>query len=56
MLIGLQLIMMFFYLYQHLNRGMTEGFAVAELLCVLIAGVCAWEWREASKPATPATA
>lgn len=43
MLIGLHVVFMVFYLYQHLNRGLTEGYAVAWLLTVLIAGTSAWE-------------
>lgn len=39
LLIGLHVIFMVFYLYQHLNRGLTEGYAVAWLLTVLVAGV-----------------
>jgi Glycosyltransferase family 87 len=44
MLVGLHVIFMFFYLYQHLNRGLTEGYAVACLLCLLIIGGSVWEW------------
>jgi uncharacterized membrane protein len=45
LLIGLHVIFMFFYLYQHLNRGLTEGFAVASLLALLVALTGLWEWR-----------
>lgn len=49
MLIGLHAIFMVFYLYQHLNRGLTEGYAVAWLLCVLIIGTVWWEWTDAKR-------
>lgn len=55
MLIGLHVIFMVFYLYQHLNRGFSEGFAVAYLLCVLIIGTAVWEWRD-SQATAPAPA
>ncbi len=45
MLLGLHVIFMIFYLYQHLNRGLTEGYAVAWMLCVLIIGTAIAEWR-----------
>jgi hypothetical protein len=45
LLIALHAILMFFYLYQHLNRGFAEGFAVASLLAVAIVGAGVWEWR-----------
>lgn len=45
LLVGLHVIFMFFYLYQHLNRGFTEGYAVASLLALLLAGTGLWEWR-----------
>ena len=45
MLIGLHVIFMVFYLYQHLNRGLTEGYAVAWMLCALIIGTAVAEWR-----------
>ncbi len=44
LLIGLHGTFMFFYFYQHYNRGLLEGFAVACWLCVLIIGTGAWEW------------
>jgi len=45
LLIGLHVIFMFFYLYQHLNRGFAEGFAVASLLAMLVLVTGLWEWR-----------
>ena len=45
LLIGLHVVFMFFYLYQHLNRGFTEGFAVASLLAMLVLVTGLWEWR-----------
>jgi lipopolysaccharide export LptBFGC system permease protein LptF len=45
MLIGLHVIFMVFYLYQHLNRGLTEGYAVAWLITVLTIATAAWELR-----------
>jgi hypothetical protein len=52
LLIGLHVIFIVFYLYQHLNRGLTEGFAVAYLLAALIVGVALWE-RSEQKSAVP---
>jgi xanthosine utilization system XapX-like protein len=49
LLVGLQVILMFYYLYQHLNRGFTEGFAVATLLAAAIAATGLWEWRLARR-------
>ncbi len=46
MVIGLHLIFMVYYLYQHLNRGATEAYAVAFLLCVWIIGFAFIESRE----------
>lgn len=51
MLIGLHAIFMVFYLYQHLNRGLTEGYAVAWMLCALIIGTAWWEWRDSEADA-----
>lgn len=45
LLIGLHVTFMFFYLYQHLNRGFSEGYAVATLLALLIVVTGLWEWR-----------
>jgi hypothetical protein len=36
MLLGLHVIFMVYYLYQHLNRGISEGFAVAWMITVLV--------------------
>lgn len=41
--IGFHLIFMIYYLYQHLNRGIFEGYAVAWLMTVLIVSTAAWE-------------
>jgi hypothetical protein len=49
LLIGVHAIFAFFYVYQHFNRGMSEGFAVATLLAALIIGTGLWESREASR-------
>ena len=54
LLIGLHVIFMFFYLYQHLNRGFAEGFVVASLLTLLVAVTGVWEWRTLAG-LTPAT-
>lgn len=55
LLLGLHGAFMFFYLYQHLNRGLTEGFAVAVLIAGLIIGCGGWAWldRAPSPPARP---
>lgn len=53
MLIGLHFIFMVFYLYQHLNRGASEGYAVAWMLAVGIIGAAWYEWRDAKKAAAP---
>jgi uncharacterized membrane-anchored protein len=45
MLIALHVMFMGFYLYQHLNRGLTEGYAVAYVLCAAIIGTAFWEWK-----------
>jgi hypothetical protein len=50
MLIGLHVVFMTYYLYQHLNRGLTEGYAVAWMLTALIIGTAIAEfraWRQA---------
>lgn len=52
MLIGLHVIFMAFYLYQHLNRGLTEGYAVAWMLCALIIGTAWWEWKDSQREVT----
>ena len=49
MLIGFHVVFMGYYLYQHLNRGLTEGYAVAWMMTVVIIGTAAWEawsWRK----------
>ncbi len=56
MLIGLHVIFMVFYLYQHLNRALTEGYAVAWLLCALIIGTAIWEHRTATRAVEPVPA
>jgi hypothetical protein len=53
MLLGLHVVFMVFYLYQHLNRGLTEGYAVAWMLTALIIGAASGElrsWRAAKTP------
>ncbi len=45
MLLGLHVVFMVFYLYQHLNRGLTEGYAVAWMLTALIIGTALAELR-----------
>ena len=45
-LLGLHAILMFYYLYQHLNRGFSEGYAVAVCLCAWIATFAFFEWRQ----------
>jgi NO-binding membrane sensor protein with MHYT domain len=55
LLIGLHGTFMFYYLYQHLNRGLTEGFAVAVLLAGLIIGCGGWAWLDRAPP-SPARA
>ncbi len=45
LLIGLHVIFMVQYLYQHLNRALTEGYAVAWMLCVLLVATAVWEHR-----------
>lgn len=57
LLLALHAIFMTFYLYQHLNRGFSEGYAVGFLLCVAIIGATYWEWREQQASAkVPASA
>lgn len=56
LLIGLHVIFMFFYLYQHLNRGFTEGFAVASLIAMLVLVTGLWEWRLTSDQRVDAAA
>lgn len=43
--IGFHLIFMVYYLYQHLNRSITEGYAVAWMMAVLTVIVAIWEFR-----------
>ncbi len=50
LLIGLHVTFMVFYLYQHLNRGLTEGYAVAWMLAVLIIGTALGELKRAWAP------
>ena len=50
MLLGLHVVFMVFYLYQHLNRGLTEGYAVAWMLAVLIIGAALTELKRALSP------
>ncbi len=45
-LIGLHAIVMFYFLYQHLNRGFTEGYAIAVCLTAWILVFAAYEYRE----------
>lgn len=47
--VGLHVSFMVYFLYQHLNRGLTEAYAVAWLWCVLLIGVAAWEYRDTRK-------
>lgn len=42
--LGLHLVFMVFYLYQHLNRQSTEGYAVAWMFTVLTLITAAWEF------------
>lgn len=51
MLIGLHGIFMIYYLYQHLNRGFSEGYAVAWMLAVGIAAAAWYEWKDQKAPA-----
>lgn len=44
-LLGLHFIFMVYYLYVHLNRGFSEGYAVAVMLCVWLLTFAAFEWR-----------
>jgi len=44
-LLGLHAIFMFYYLYQHLNRGFSEGYAIAVCLAAWIATFAFFEWR-----------
>jgi hypothetical protein len=44
LLVGTHVLFMVFYLYQHLNRGLTEGYAVAWLMAALIIVTAAWEY------------
>ena len=47
MLLGLHVVFMVYYLYQHLNRGLTEGYAVAWLITALIIGTALGELKRA---------
>lgn len=49
LLIGVHAIFGFFYFYQHFNRGLTEGFAVATLLAILLVVTGLWENRDATR-------
>jgi hypothetical protein len=44
-LIGLHAILIFYYVYQHLNRGFSEGYAVAVCLCAWIITFAWFEYR-----------
>ena len=48
MLLGLHATFIIYYLYQHLNRSLTEGYAVAWLLTVVTVLGAAWEARTIS--------
>ncbi|MBL9038698.1 MAG: hypothetical protein JNG84_09310, partial [Archangium sp.] len=50
LLIAVHVMFMVFYLYQHLNRGATEAYAVALLFAVSILGSALWEWRDTAEP------
>ena len=39
---------MTFYLYQHLNRGLSEAYAVSVLFCGLLIASAAVEWKDAT--------
>ncbi len=54
LLLGVHVMFMIFYLYQHLNRGLTEGYAVAWSLAALIVGTAAWEYLTQRRAASPA--
>jgi hypothetical protein len=56
LLVGTHVLFMVFYLYQHLNRGLTEGYAVAWLMALLIVVTSAWEYLAQRRvvPAAPA--
>lgn len=56
MLIGLHFIFMVFYLYQHLNRGATEGYAVAWMMAVGTIAAAWYEWNDQKKGAAPQAA
>ena len=56
MLIGLHVVFMTYYLYQHLNRALTEGYAVAWMITVLVLGTAIWEAWTTKTSAEPATA
>jgi hypothetical protein len=51
MLVGLHLIFMMFYLYQHLSHGFSEAYSVAFVMCFWILGFAAWEWWAGRKGA-----
>ena len=50
LLLGLHVMFMTYYLYQHLNRGLTEGYAVAWVLTALIIGTAVAEVKRAFAP------
>lgn len=54
MLIGLHVIFMVYYLYQHLNRGLTEGYAVAWMITALLIGTAVAELRKVREVSLPA--
>ncbi|MFT3836137.1 MAG: hypothetical protein QM723_03955 [Myxococcaceae bacterium] len=45
-LVTLHIPFIVFYIYQHLNRGMSEGYIVAFFLCVWMLNFAWMEWRE----------
>lgn len=51
MLIGFHAIFIVFYVYQHLNRGLTEGYAVAWMITLLTLLTAWWEWIDAKDEA-----
>lgn len=49
-LIGLHVILIWFYIYQHLNHGFAEGYFIGLLLFVLL---FVYTWNAWTRPATP---
>jgi hypothetical protein len=49
MLVGLHLLFIEYYVYQHLNHGFSEAYSVAFLMCFWILGFAAWEWWSGRK-------